>query len=257
VATTPRPTKIIKELVKDPATVVTGGTTYENIGNLASAFLSTIIRKYEGTRLGRQELLAEILEDVQGALWKLSLIDSLRVDFHPQLIRVVVAIDPAATSTERADETGIIVAGLGSDGHGYVLADGTLRASPGEWAAAAIHLYKTSRADRIIGEVNNGGEMVGYTLATVDPNVSYKAVHASRGKQTRAEPIASLYEQGRIHHVGTFPELEDQMTTWVPGDKSPDRLDAMVWAFTELYLEPEQSDDQVVEFSERVSISPF
>ena len=257
VATTPRPTKLIKDLVKDPSTVLTGGPTYENIRNLAPAFISTIIRKYEGTRLGRQELLAQILEDVPGALWKLSQIDALRVSIHPQLIRVVVAIDPAVTSTEAADETGIVVAGLGIDGHGYVLADGSLRGTPGEWAGKAIQLYRESRADRIIGEVNNGGEMVGYTLATVDPNVSYKAVHASRGKQTRAEPIVSLYEQGRMHHVGTWPELEDQMCTWVPGDKSPDRLDALVWAFTELFLEPVGEPDRIEEFAERVSISPF
>jgi predicted phage terminase large subunit-like protein len=149
---------------------------------------------------------------------------------------VVVAIDPAATSGEDADETGIVVAGLGVDGQGYVLDDVSLKASPRGWAAAAIEAYRRHNADRELAEVNNGGEMVELTVRVVDPNVSYKAVHASRGKQVRAEPVAALYEKGRVHHVGTFPDLEDQLCMWTPGDASPDRMDALVWAFTELML---------------------
>jgi phage terminase large subunit-like protein len=256
VTTTPRPTPLVKMLAEAPTTHLTRGVTYENLDNLPAAFAEQIIRKYEGTRLGRQELLAEILTDVPGALWTLAAIDAARVNEHPDLIRIVVAIDPAATSTEGADETGIVVAGLGSDGHGYVLADLTVRESPAGWAGAAVAAYRRFQADRIIGEVNNGGDMVGFTVATVDPAAPFKAVHASRGKQTRAEPVASLYEQARIHHVGAFPQLEDQMTTWVPGMKSPDRMDALVWALTELFLEA--SDEvQYVEYDEPVEISRY
>ena len=237
VATTPRPTKLIKELVADPKVVVTGGTTYQNVANLAPAFIEQIIARYEGTRLGRQELLAEILSDTPGALWNLQEIDNLRVQAAPHLSRVVVAVDPAASSSEDADETGIVAAGLGVDGHAYVLEDRSLRGRPAQWAAAAVALYDKLKADRIVGEANNGGEMVGHTIMTVDPTVSYRAVHASRGKLTRAEPVAALYEQGRVHHVGTFPELEDQLCNWTPGDASPDRMDALVWALTELMLE--------------------
>lgn len=237
VATTPRPTKLIKELIIDPKTVVTKGTTYENAENLAPAFMEKIIARYEGTRLGRQELLAEILSDTPGALWRFEQLDSTRVEKAPELSRIVVAIDPAATHEDESSETGIVAAGLGADGHAYVLEDRSLHASPGEWARQAIALYCKLKADRIIGEVNNGGEMVGYTLMTVDPTVSYRAVHASRGKYTRAEPVAALYEQGRVHHVGALSELEDQLCTWTPGDASPDRMDALVWALTELMLE--------------------
>jgi phage terminase large subunit-like protein len=164
------------------------------------------------------------------------LIDALRVPVMPALTRIVVAIDPSATSTESADECGIIAAGLNWEGKAFVLADKTLRASPARWAADAITLYHELKADRIVAEVNNGGEMVAQVIRSIDPSVSYKAVTASRGKQTRAEPIASFYEQGRVHHVGDFELLEDQMTSWVPGEKSPDRMDALVWALTELMV---------------------
>ena len=255
VTTTPRPTKIVHDLTADPRNHVTRGTTYDNRQNLAPDFYRKIITRYEGTRLGRQELLAEVLGDVPGALWKRDQIEATRVRGHPDLARVVVAVDPEASSQEGAAETGIVVAGLGLDGQGYVLADETLQGTPAEWGKAAVSAYRTHRADRIVGEVNNGGEMVGYVLATVDATVSYKAVWASRGKQTRAEPVAALYEQGRVHHVGAFPELEDQLCTWVPTDaKSPDRLDALVWALTELFLEAEE--DQYVAYDERVSIGP-
>jgi len=237
ITTTPRPTKLIRELQKDSGCHLTTGTTYDNRANLPPDFYERIITKYEGTRLGRQELLAEILSDTPGALWTLTQIDSSRLKNHPDLARVVVAVDPAATSNDESDETGIIVAGKDRKGGGYVLEDVTLRGTPREWAGQAVAAYERHRADCIVGEVNNGGEMVGYTIETVDESANYKAVRASRGKHTRAEPISSLYEKGRIHHVGNFPELEDQMTTWTPGQKSPDRMDALVWALTELFLE--------------------
>lgn len=184
----------------------------------------------------RQEIMAEDIEDAPGALWKRAQIDRDRVLKAPDLVRIVVAIDPAATSKSTSDENGIIVAGLGADGHGYTLSDRSLRGTPLEWAREAIAAYHTHRADRVIGEQNNGGEMVETIIRTVDANVSYTSVYASRGKATRAEPVAALYEQGRVHHVGAFPELEDEMCQWTPGDSSPDRMDALVWAYTELML---------------------
>ena len=186
----------------------------------------------------RQEILAEDIDEAPGALWKRAQIDSLRVTSAPELVRIVVGIDPAATAHVSSSETGIIVAGTGRRNgtvHGYILDDLSLRASPAGWARAAVMAYSEHRADRIIGEVNNGGEMVEHTLRTVEAGIPFKAVHASRGKAIRAEPIAALYEQGRIHHVGVFGELEDQLCQWQPGDASPDRLDALVWACTELF----------------------
>ena len=237
VTTTPKPVKLIRDLLQGKATTVTRGTTYENRANLARSFFEQIVAQYEGTRLGRQELLAELLEDVPGALWKREAIERLRVVKRPQLVRVVVGVDPAASSGAVSAETGILAAGLGADGHGYVLDDLSLRGSPGAWAAAVVTGYYKFTADRVIAEVNNGGDMVESTVRTVDPTVSYKAVHASRGKQTRAEPVAALYEQGKVHHVGVFADLEEQMCSWVPSDaKSPDRMDALVWALTELML---------------------
>jgi predicted phage terminase large subunit-like protein len=245
VATTPRPTKLIGELLAREGhdVVVTRGSTYENRANLAPGFLNQIVRKYEGTRLGRQELNAELLEDTPGALWNHGLIEAARVGTVPELIRVVVAIDPAATSGEDADETGIIVVGKGANGHGYVLADCSGRYSPTEWAKSAIAAYRSHQADRIVAEVNNGGEMVEATIRMVDPSVAFTAVRASRGKVTRAEPISALYEQGRMHHVGAFPQLEDQMTNFTSdfdrtaSGYSPDRVDALVWAATDLLVE--------------------
>jgi phage terminase large subunit-like protein len=247
VTTTPRPTKLIRALIADPKAVVTRGTTYENRANLAPAFLDQIIRKYEGTRLGRQELDAELLDDVAGALWTRGIIEAARSSTAPSLVRVVVAIDPAATSTEDADETGIIVAGKDAQGQGWMLADSSGRYQPTEWAKTAIAAYRAHRADRVVAEVNHGGEMVEATLRAIDPNVSFAAVRASRGKVTRAEPVAALYEQGRVHHVGAFPQLEDQMCGFAPAGRnevdlraggSPDRVDALVWALTDLLLEP-------------------
>ncbi|MGA8402400.1 MAG: terminase family protein [Stellaceae bacterium] len=243
VTTTPRPTKLIKALVADPKVVVTHGTTWDNKDNLAPAFLEQIVRRYEGTRLGRQELEAEILEDVPGALWTHGLIDATRVNTVPSLTRIVVAIDPAVSSDEHADETGIVVAGKDAAGHGYVLADLSGRYLPTEWAKAAIAAYRMHNADRVVAEVNNGGDMVEATLRMVDPAVSFAAVHASHGKVARAEPVAALYEQGRVHHLGALPRLEDQMCCFAhdydrASGYSPDRVDALVWALTELLVEP-------------------
>lgn len=249
VTTTPRPIKLIKELFRDKTTHITSGRTYDNLANLAPAFAQKIIAKYEGTRLGRQELEAELMEDVPGALWNLGLIEQYRVKEHPELQRIVVAIDPATTNNEESDETGIVVAGVGKNGHGYLLADITVKDTPAKWARVAIDAYHTWKADRIVAEANNGGDMVENTIRTVrdendNPigrNVSFKKVNASRGKLTRAEPVSSLYEQGRVHHVGAFKECEDQMCTWLPGEKSPDRMDALVWGFSELMLKDDSS----------------
>jgi phage terminase large subunit-like protein len=242
VTTTPKPVKLIRELLarKGQDVEVTHGTTYENRSNLAEQFLKTIITRYEGTRLGRQELLAELLEDVPGALWQRLRIEELRVLVIPQLTRIVVAIDPAASSQEKSDETGIIVAGIGEDGHGYVLNDLSGRYTPTEWAKKAIAAYRLYKADRIVAEINNGGEMVEATLRSIDADIPYRGVHASRGKAIRAEPISALYEQGKVHHVGTLALLEDQQCAFtIDFDRktmgySPDRLDALVWALTEL-----------------------
>jgi predicted phage terminase large subunit-like protein len=232
----------------DPKVVVTRGRTIENRDHLAPAFLEQIVRRYEGTRLGRQELDGEILDDMPGALWNHGLIDTARVATAPDLIRIVVAIDPAVSSGAHSDETGIIVAGKTHQGHGYVLADLSGTYTPAEWATVAITAWQTHRADRIVAEVNNGGEMVEATLRMIDPNVPYTAVHAARGKVARAEPVAALYEQGRIHHLGALPQLEDQMCAFSPGahgnfDRdaagySPDRVDALVWALSDLFVEP-------------------
>ena len=252
VTTTPRPTKLIRELIADPMVVLTRGTTFENRGNLAPVFLGQIVRKYQGTRLGRQELEAELLEDVPGALWDRGVIEAARASTAPTLIRVVVAIDPAASSRDEADETGIIVAGKDEAGRGWVIADASGRYHPAEWAKTAISAYRAHSADRIVAEVNNGGEMVEATLRMIEPSAPFTAVHASRGKVTRAEPVAALYEQGRVHHLGVFPRLEDQMCAFTPdahGDlrarslgHSPDRVDALVWALTDLLIEPMRGD---------------
>jgi predicted phage terminase large subunit-like protein len=244
VTTTPRPTKIIRELRKHPGTRISTGSTYDNRANLAPSFVETIVRRFEGTRLGRQELYAEVLEDNPGALWKRDQIDAARVAKLPtDLVRIVVAIDPAVTSHEGSDETGIIVVGVDRTGHGFVIDDLTGRYKPQEWATVAVNAFGIHRANLIVGEINNGGEMVEHTIRTVNPRIPFKAVHASRGKRTRAEPISALYEQGKVHHVGSLPELEDQMCGWsaASNEKSPDRLDAAVWGLHELMVEPELS----------------
>ena len=236
VTTTPRPTKIIKELIKDSDTIVTRGSTYENADNLAASTLITLQTKYADTRLGRQELFGEILDDNPGALWNRSMLETARVKDTPYLTRIVVGIDPAVTSGEDSDSTGIVVAGMSPDGHYYILADYTLKASPQVWAEKAVYAFELHKADRIIAETNNGGDLVVHLLQQVKNTIPVKKVTASRGKAVRAEPIAALSEQGKLHMVGYFTELEDELCEYEPGvsAKSPDRMDAMVWAVTEL-----------------------
>jgi phage terminase large subunit-like protein len=244
VTTTPKPVRLIRMLVEDPNVIVSRGSTRENRRHLARTFLDSIVKRYQGTRLGRQELEAELLDDLQGALWTRERIESARCAVAPELARVVVAIDPAVTAGANSDETGIIVAGRTLDGVAYVLEDGSERLRAEEWARRAVALYKRFQADRVVGEVNNGGDLVEATLRAVDQSVSYKAVRASRGKVIRAEPVAALYEQGRVKHRGSFAALEDQMCTFTAdfdarsAGYSPDRVDALVWALTELMLEP-------------------
>lgn len=239
ITTTPRPTKLMRELVDDVEVRVTRGSTYDNAGNLASAFLRTIRKKYEGTRLGRQELNAELLTDTPGALWTLAQLDELRTRVIVAMKRIVVAVDPAVSTGDDACETGIVVVGLGENDLVYVLDDASGQYSPGEWAAKVKELYDRWQADRVIAEANNGGNLVEANLKTVDAALPVRLVHASRGKRTRAEPVASLYEQGRVRHLGAFPTLEDQMTTWDASGEalSPDRLDALVWGVTALVID--------------------
>ena len=237
VTTTPRPTKFIKKkLMAEPATVITRGTTYENRSNLAPGFFSRIIKKYEGTRLGRQELQAEVLDDNPGALFTIERIEGGRITKLPPMVRIVVALDPAVTSEEDSDEWGVVAAGVdGRDpAHFYILTDDSEIYTPDEAAKVGVRLYHRLSADRIIGEANNGGDMIEALIRHQDANVSYKKVTASRGKIVRAEPVSALYEQGRVHHHGTLAKLEDQMTSWNPktGEKSPDRMDACFIAGT-------------------------
>lgn len=242
VSTTPRPIPIIKEIIADPTTVVTRGSTFDNAANLAPKFLAAIRDKYEGTRLGRQELEAEILDDLPGALWSRAEIDKHRVRAAPDLRRIVVAVDPSGTKGESddGDSIGIVVVGKGVDGRGYVLADRSCKLSPDGWGRRAVAAYHEFGADRIVAERNFGGAMVEHVIRTVDRRVSYKEVTASRGKAARAEPVAALYEQGKVSHVGSLAELEDQMCMFGPdgyiGEGSPDRADALVWALTELMI---------------------
>ena len=232
VTTTPKPTKLLLELVNDDRNIITTGTTYENRANLAGGFFDYVISKYEGTRLGRQELNAELLTDVPGALWKRENIDNARLLKAPEgLARIVVGVDPTATST--GDEAGIITAGRFDQDY-YTLSDDSTQGSPQEWATAAVTAYHRHKADIMVAEKNNGGEMVKAVINQVDPTVNVKLVWASRGKATRAEPVAAISEQGRDHHVGSFAMLEDELCMWQPGDASPNRLDAKVWAMTEL-----------------------
>jgi predicted phage terminase large subunit-like protein len=251
ITTTPRPLPIIKKLIADDRTFVTRGSTYDNRDNLAGSFLKSIEEKYEGTRLGRQEISAEVLDDAPGALWSRTILDEKRVKPAdlPDMQRVVVAIDPAASADDEGNaETGIVCAGLGVDGRGYVLDDQSCRLSPLGWARRALATYDLNRGDRIVAELNQGGNMVESTIRSARDGVPFTGVRASRGKVTRAEPIAALYEQGRISHVGNFPELEDQMVLFtaygIEGDTTADRVDALVWAFTELFPRIVRRDDK-------------
>jgi phage terminase large subunit-like protein len=244
ITTTPRPIKIIRDLLaRDGKDVrVTRGRTVDNAVNLAPSFLSQIVNRYQGTRLGRQELDAEILDDVVGALWTRDLLEQTRRSVAPAMARIVVALDPSVSNGEGSNECGLIVAGLGIDDHAYVLEDASGVLAPIEWSRKAVALYQTWAADRIVAEVNNGGALVESTIRSVNANVAFKSVTASRSKVTRAEPIAALFEQGRAHLVGAFPQLEDQLCTYSAGSSdSPDRLDAMVWALTELALNAHRS----------------
>ena len=235
VTTTPKPVPIIQNLIKRTNIVITKGNTFDNADNLAPSALRMLKEKYENTRLGRQELYAEVLDDVEGALWSPSMIEKTRVKEIPDMQRVVVAIDPAVSNNEDSDETGIIVVGKGFDNRYYILEDLSDRMSADTWANVAINAYYKHKCDRIIAEVNNGGDLVERLIRTVDREVPYKKVHASRGKLVRAEPISALYEQEKVSHVGSFPKLEDQMCSYTLDSKSsPDRLDALVWGLTEL-----------------------
>lgn len=246
VTTTPRPLPLIKKLMQDPDTVVTRGATLDNSANLAASTVKQLYDRYGGTRLGRQELEGEILEDIPGALWHRDMIDMARITEVPETLdRVFVAVDPATSSEERADEHGIIVVGLARDkdgyARGYVLEDATCRGTPEEWARKAVSMYRKWSADKIIAEKNQGGEMVSSVLRSVDRSIPIELVHATRGKAVRAEPISALYEQGRIHHVGRFDLLEDQMCLFSVDNirnsstGSPDRVDALVWGLTKIF----------------------
>lgn len=241
ITTTPRPIELIKAIVagKEGKVHVTRGATMDNRSNLAASFLSRIQERYAGTRLGRQELNAEILGDLPGALWTMASLDVFRLRAAPDMGRIVVAVDPAVTATEDSDKNGIVVCGLAQDGRGIVLEDASLVGSPDAWAKRAVSLYRSWQADAIVIEVNQGGDMVAHTLRTVDPHLKIVEVRATRGKHVRAEPIAALYEQGKVAHVGSFPELENQMTQMTTegfqGDGSPDALDALVWGLTALF----------------------
>lgn len=244
ITTTPRPIPIIKQIVSDPMTVDVTGSTFENIANLSPIFIQQILRMYDGTRLGLQEIYGLILEDTEGALWTLSNIEENRVREVPDLVRVAVGVDPKAKS-EADSETGIVVVGVDRNREGYVLEDYSLNGRPADWANQIVKAFNVHKADVIVAEINNGGDMVEHTIQTVrdeeDRPIGYHlpiyTVHASRGKRTRAEPISFLYEQGRIHHVGKMGKLEDQMTTWVPDESpSPDRVDALVWGLSALMI---------------------
>lgn len=239
ITTTPKPTPLLKGILDDPRTVVTRGSTFENSQNLSSIFLEQVRKKYEGTRLGQQELYAEFLDDVPGALWTPKVIDDSRIRFVDGscFSQVVIGVDPSVTSGENSDETGIIVAASDRNRKDfYVLDDLTIHASPAQWAKAVIAAYKKFNATKVVVEVNQGGDLLEHTLRSVEggQRLVIEKVRARVGKRTRAEPVASLYEQGRVHHVGVLADLESQMCSWVPGDSSPDRMDALVWAVTQL-----------------------
>ena len=251
VTTTPRPIPVLRSLLRREGrdVAVSRGTTYDNRANLAPEFFDSVCRLYEGTRIGRQELHAEVLDDNPGAMWKRDQLDALRVASPPGMQRIVVAIDPAVSTNEDSDETGIVVAGLAGDRHVYVLEDRSGVHTPLQWANEAISAYRRWKADRVVAEVNQGGDLVVSNLRNTDDTIPVRTVHATRGKAIRAEPVAGLYEQGRVHHVGVLAKLEDQMCNWDPatpakatrdergerdGVGSPDRIDALVWAVTEL-----------------------
>src|SRR5262245_29871779 len=243
ITSTPRPIKTLKQILKDPLTIVTGGTTYENLSNLSAVYLS-IVRSFEGTRLGRQELTAQLLDDVPGALWSYSMFEKpgFRLTQIPKdvvAIRAAVALDPSVT--EDGNAAGIVAGVRGSDGRAYVIHDRTHQGRPEAWAKTAVDTWRYIEGDHIIAEANQGGLMIEATIKAYDSGVPVRLIHASRGKITRAEPIALLYERGLVSHVGFFPEMEDEMCTYQPADmigsnvQSPNRMDALVWLLTDLF----------------------
>ncbi|MFD5938286.1 phage terminase large subunit family protein [Streptomyces griseus] len=254
-STTPKPRKEIRALIARGDVITTKGRTRDAI-HLPEMMRTKLVQQYAGTRLERQELDGELIDDIEGALWSWRGLDHTRVGAVPPMTRIVVAIDPAAKGGGESDEMGIIVAGLGeayipdrngfARRHGYVLDDLSGRMSPEECMRKAAQAYHAWEADRVIAEVNNGGDWIGTTLRQIDPSVNYSTVTATRGKQTRAEPVAAVFDQLAAHVVNSLPTLEEQLTTWVPGDDSPDRLDAMVWALTELMLAPAGNSAAVV-----------
>ena len=239
VTTTPRPTPLLKRLITDPRTRVTRASTHANKDYLAPTFFDSVVGRYADTRLGRQELDGELIDDRPDALWSRDLIEKCRVSGAPPLVRVVVAIDPPGSSRRGADACGIVAAGRSENGWTYVLEDASAAGlSPSGWAQKAVALYRRLNADTLVAEVNMGGEMVRSVLREVDPSVPLKEVRATRGKYIRAEPVAALYEQGKAKHVGCFPLLEDEMCDFgfdgLSSGRSPDRMDALVWAVTSL-----------------------
>ncbi len=245
VTTTPRANPVLEALLEAENCVATSAPTSANRANLADGFLESVERQYGGTSLGKQELEGEFVFDRPGALWTRRMIDAARVRTAPEMKRIVVAVDPPSITGATADECGIIVMGLGLDGAAYVLADRTSQGeTPARWAARAVAAYDEFQADRIVAEINQGGDLVEGTIRQVAPEASYRAVRATRGKATRAEPVSALYEQGKIRHFGVFSDLEDQMCAFgadVSSKGSPDRVDALVWAATDLMLSPTQS----------------
>lgn len=237
ITTTPKPIPLIKSLLDREDVSITKGNTFENAANLAESALQMMKERYEGTSLGRQELYAEILDDIEGALWNMPMIDETRLQegTERELSKIIVAIDPAVTAGENSDETGIVVVGKDYNNEYYVLEDLSGRHTADKWGRIAVRAFYEWEADRIVAEVNNGGDLVERLIRNVDPNVPYRSVRATRGKLLRAEPIAALYEQKRVHHIGMYPELESQMCTYTGEiNTSPDRLDALVWGMTEL-----------------------
>lgn len=247
VTTTPRPIPIIKELSADSTTTITVGSTFENIANLSPVFIREVLKRYKGTRLGEQELYGKIMSDTPGALWTRDVLEATRIKKAPDLVRIVVAVDPGASTGESANHTGIIAAGIDAARHGFVLADASCKKKPAGWGESVVRLYDSLNADCVVGEINMGGDMIENVIRSSakdlhskgerrTPEIAFKAVRASKGKFTRAEPVSALYEQKRVHHVGLFGELEDELCTWTPGEDSPDRLDAVVWGLSELML---------------------
>jgi predicted phage terminase large subunit-like protein len=247
VSTTPKPIPLLQKLLKRDDIVITRGKTSDNAANLSKQFIESITARYAGTRLGRQELDAEVLLDVENALWTRDMIDQARKPhLVPDMQRVVVAVDPSGTAgaADGGDAIGIVVAGKGSDGRGYILADWTTKASPAVWGRKAVEAYHYFSADRLVAERNFGGAMVSNLIRTIDPGIAYSEVTASRGKVQRAEPVAALYEQGKVSHVADLSALEDQLCAMTSqgyqGDGSPDRADALVWALTDLMITPQR-----------------